>query len=101
VATPLFTPGGGSYATPTNVVVTCSTPGAAIYYTTDGSTPTPSSTYINNGGGIYLSAITTLKAAAFAYGYNNSAVATATYLINSPPIVNAGPQQTITTSSTT
>src|ERR1019366_7963192 len=26
VATPLFTPGGGSYATPTNVVVTCSTP---------------------------------------------------------------------------
>ncbi|MBU6410290.1 MAG: chitobiase/beta-hexosaminidase C-terminal domain-containing protein, partial [Verrucomicrobia bacterium] len=101
VATPVFTPGGGSYATATNVVVTCGTPGAAIYYTTDGSTPTTSSTYIYNGGSIYVSGVTTLKARAFAAGYNDSAVAGATYSINSPPVVNAGPQQNIGSSSTT
>ncbi len=101
VATPVFTPGGGSYPTPTNVVVTCATAGAAIYYTTDGSTPTTASTYIYNGGSIYLSAITTLKAAAFATGYIDSAVASATYTINSPPTVNAGPQQIISSSPTT
>ena len=101
VATPVFTPGGGSYATPTNVVVNCSTPGAAIYYTTDGSMPTTSSTYIYNGGSIYLSSVTTLKAKAFAIGYNDSAVATATYTINSPPFVYAGAQQIISSSPTT
>lgn len=101
VATPVFTPGGGSYPTPTNVVVTCSTPGSAIFYTTNGDTPTESDTYIYNGGSIYLSSITTLKAKAFANGYNDSAVATATYTINSPPFVYAGAQQVISSSSTT
>jgi RHS repeat-associated protein len=101
VATPVFTPGGGSYSTPTNVVVTCATEGAVIYYTTDDSTPTTSSTYIYNGGSIYLSSVVTLKAKAFATGYNDSGVASATYTINSPPTVNAGPQQIISSSPTT
>ncbi|MFN3408684.1 MAG: chitobiase/beta-hexosaminidase C-terminal domain-containing protein, partial [Limisphaerales bacterium] len=38
VATPQFSPGGGSYGGPTNVTITCATAGAALYYTTNGST---------------------------------------------------------------
>ena len=101
VATPVFTPAGGSYGNPTNVTVTCATGGAAIYYTTNGSTPTTSDTYIYNGSGIYVSGVTTLKAKAFASGYADSAVATATYTINAAPFVFAGVQQTVSSSPTT
>src|ERR1051325_672338 len=101
VATPVFTPGGGTYSRPTNVVVTCATDGALIHYTTNGSTPTALDTFIYNSGSVYLAAITTLKARAFKAGYSDSAVASATYTINSGPSVNAGPQQTLTTGSTT
>ena len=101
VATPAFTPAGGSYGSPTNVTVTCATAGAAIYYTTTGSTPTTSDNYILNGGTIYVSGVTTLKAKAFASGYNDSGVATATYTINAAPFVYAGAQQPSAGSPTT
>jgi RHS repeat-associated protein len=101
VAMPIFTPGGGSYPTATNVIVTCDTPGASIYYTTNGNTPTTLDTFVYNGGSVFLNCSVTLKAKAFAYGYNDSTVATATYSINCPPIVSAGPQQIISSSSTT
>jgi RHS repeat-associated protein len=101
VATPVFTPGGGTYSMPTNVVITSATEGAEIYYTTNGDTPTTSDTYIYNGGSIYLSSVTTLKAKAFKTGYDDSGVASATYNINSPPFVYAGAQQIISSSSTT
>jgi len=101
VATPVFTPGGGSYSSAQNVVVTCDTPGAAIYYTTNGATPTESDIFIYNGDSIYVSGVTTLKAKAFASGYNDSAVASATYFINSAPFVYAGAQQIISSSPTT
>jgi RHS repeat-associated protein len=101
VATPVFTPAGGSYGSPTNVTVTCATPGAAIYYTTNGNTPTTSDNYIFSGGTIYVSGVTTLKAKAFASGYIDSAVATVTYTINAAPFVSAGAQQIIFSSPTT
>lgn len=101
VATPVFTPGGGSYALPTNVVITCATDGALIYYTTNGNTPTVLDNFISSGGSVYLDKITTLKAKAFKQNYDESAVATATYNINSAPFVFAGTQQVITASSTT
>ncbi len=101
VATPVFTPAGGSYSTTTNIVITCATVGAAIYYTTNGSTPTTTDNYIYNGGTVYVSGVTTLKAKAFASGYNDSAVATATYTINGAPVVYAGAQQVISSSPTT
>jgi len=101
VATPVFTPGGGSYPTATNVVITCGTAGATIYYTTNGNTPTTLDTFIYNGGSVYLNCSVTLKAKAFASGYADSAVATATYSINCPPMVDAGSQQIIASSSTT
>jgi Chitobiase/beta-hexosaminidase C-terminal domain len=42
VATPVFSPAGGAIYTSTYVSITDATPGASIYYTIDGSTPTPS-----------------------------------------------------------
>lgn len=101
VATPAFSPAGGSHATPTNVTITCATDGAAIYYTTNGSTPTTLDNYTYNGGSVYLASVVTLKAKAFKSGYNDSAVASATYTINSGPGVSAGPQQVLAVTSTT
>jgi len=101
VATPVLTPGSGSYIGPTNITITCATDGAAIFYTTNGNTPTILDNYVYNGGTVTLSSSVTLKAKAFKGGYYDSAIATATYTINAGPGVNAGPQQIITSISTT
>nr|MCU0772378.1 chitobiase/beta-hexosaminidase C-terminal domain-containing protein [Verrucomicrobiota bacterium] len=86
VATPGLTPGGGSYPLPTNVVITCATEGAAIFFTTNGATPTTADTYLANGGGVSLTCSVTLKARAFKSGFTDSDVASATYTINCPPV---------------
>ena len=56
----------------------CATGGASIYYTTDGSTPTDSSTLYT--GPIAMTQNCTVKAIAVADGYENSEVAT--YVVN-------------------
>jgi hypothetical protein len=43
-ATPTFRPNGGFYTPSTSVTITSTTPSSTIYYTTDGTTPTTSST---------------------------------------------------------
>ena len=78
-ATPSFSPAPGNYSSPQSVTLSDTTAGAVIYYTTDGSTPTTSSTLYS--GSIAVSGTTTIKAIAVASGYLNSAVATGTYTL--------------------
>ena len=102
VATPEFSPSGGTYSGPTNAVVTCATEGAAIFYTTNGVDPTALDLYVPNGGSIELTEGVTLKARGFHADLAQSAVASATYTIPSTPDASAGDQQIVTgTTSTT
>ena len=82
VATPTFSPAGGTYTAVQSVSIGDTTSGATIYYTLDGSTPTTASTQYN--GAITVGATTTINAIATASGLANSTVATATYTINLP-----------------
>jgi LysM repeat protein len=97
---PTFTPPGGPYATAQSVSITSGSSGAAIYYTTDGTTPTTSSPVYS--APIAMSASGTLKALAVAPGYGPSAVATATYSIApipTAPVLSPSPG-TYTTAQT-
>jgi hypothetical protein len=78
-ATPTFSPTPGSYASAQSVTLSDTTSGAAIYYTTNGSTPTTSSTKFS--AAIPISSTTTIEAIAVASGYSNSPVASGTYTI--------------------
>ena len=76
-ATPTFTPAQGILYAPTAITLECTTPAATIYYTTDGTTPTITSTVYT--APINVTATTTIKAIAAATGFNLSNEASATY----------------------
>ena len=78
VAAPVFKPDGTtSFRGTQTVEIFCATPGASIYYTTDGTMPTSNSTAYN--GAISLAATTTIKAIAVKADMNDSAVAAVTF----------------------
>ncbi len=84
VATPAITPSGGNYNGSVSVTMQTPTSGASIYYTTDGSSPTPSSALYT--GAITLTSNATVKAKAFESGYNASAEASASFTLATPLI---------------
>jgi hypothetical protein len=80
VAAPTFSPAAGTYTTTQTVTITSATPGAAIRYTTNGTTPTSTSGTLY-AGPISVAATETVKAIAYEGGLSDSAVSTAVYTI--------------------
>lgn len=105
VATPVFSPAAGTYATVQSVTITCATAGAVIHVTTDGAAPTAASPAY--AGPIAVTSPTTLKAMATAAGLADSAVATADYVLRtatpviSPAAGTYATAQTVTITSAT
>ncbi len=62
IATPTFDPDAGTYSLPQSVTLSCTTSDATIRYTTDGTTPTTSSTVYSSP--IPVSSTITIKAKA-------------------------------------
>ena len=79
VATPTFSPAAGRYTEAQTVTISCATEGTTIYYTTDGTTPTATSTPYTQP--ILVEKTTTLKAIAVNADNEESPVATAKYVI--------------------
>jgi hypothetical protein len=80
VSTPSISPNGGNFDSPQTVTVSDTDSGLAgfaMYYTTDGTTPTTGSTLYT--APIAVSTSLTLKVLAVATGFLNSAVASATF----------------------
>lgn len=82
-ATPTFSPAPSSYTSVQSVTISDPTPGSTIYYTTNGTIPTTSSTVYS--GPITVSQTETVEAIAIASGYSPSSIAIALYTINLPP----------------
>lgn len=83
VATPTFSVEEGTYYENQSVTITCATPDATIYYTTDGSEPTTSSSTYSNA--LSINQTTTLKAKAYKNSeWSNMASATYTLKVATP-----------------
>jgi hypothetical protein len=78
--TPTASPAGGTYSSSQNVTLSTTTGGADIYYTTNGDSPTISSTHYT--GAIAVSSSQTIKAIAIKAGMTNSDVMSETYTID-------------------
>ena len=106
-ATPTFSPAPGGYSASQKVTISDTTSGAAIYYTTNGTTPTAASTLYT--GTITVGATETVSAIAIASGSTSSAVGSGLYTIlveAATPIFSPAPgsydgAQTVTISDTT
>ena len=79
VAAPWITPEAGIYTEAQTISMECSTEGASIRYTLDGSAPEIDSP--EYGGPFEVTETTTLKAVAFLDGWDDSGVAEADYVI--------------------
>jgi hypothetical protein len=78
-AAPSFSLPAGTYTSAQTVAISGSTPGSAVHYTLDGSTPTASSALYTSP--IAVSTTKTIAAIAVAQGYSNSNAVSAAYTI--------------------
>ena len=108
VATPSITPNGGSSNTAVNVTLSSTTAGASIYYTTNGNPPTTGSSLYT--AQFTLNASATVRAFAVKFGMTDSAVASATFTINTtlqvtidttPPVRSNGAPSGVLAAGTT
>lgn len=98
VATPVISPPGGTVTAPTNVTITCDTSGSVIRYTTDGSSPSSTSTQYT--APFTVSSTTTVKAKAFKSGLTDSAIATSTFTFNGAVTLTDGVAKTALSGAT-
>ena len=82
VKAPTFSPAAGAVAVNTTVTISTTTEGATIYYTTDGTNPTTTSSVYS--AAITIDAAKTIKAFAVKDGHPDSDIATAAYTIAEP-----------------
>ncbi len=80
-ATPTLSPNGGTITTSQKITISDSTPGAVIYYTTNGTTPKATSSELYTQG-FSLSASATVEALAVASGYANSSVSSTSFTVS-------------------
>ena len=79
VATPVMSPNGGTMNGPTTVTMTCSTSGASIYYTIDGTTPSQTSRLYTGPFTLMGDTNVTVKAKAFKRRMTASTIASADF----------------------
>ena len=99
VKAPAATPGSQTFTGSIQVILSSSTPGAAIYYTLDGSEPDRNSTSCADGASITITQDTTIKAFAVKENLEDSAVMTATYMLAKQEEKPAEPGNSGTTDS--
>jgi hypothetical protein len=87
VAAPTFVPGSGTFSNSVSVALATTTVGATIRYTTDGSTPTASSTAYTSP--FTLSASATVNTIATKSGMTDSSLSSANYTITSGGSTNS------------
>jgi len=99
--TPAIAPGTGTYPSAQLVTITDATPGAVIYYTTDGSVPGTSKTAVKYAGPFVVSEGEAVQAVAELSGAPNSNVVAAYYSFITAPTALAVPASAVSTPGAT
>lgn len=81
---PVINPEPGLYEGSVEVIITTTTPGAAIYYTLDESNPTTNSNLYTTFFTLHPPSTVTVKAIVTADGYENSEITTSTFTLIEP-----------------
>lgn len=87
VDTPMISPKGGKYMDNQSISITCITPGATIFYTTDGSDPISSSMIYT--GSFVIRSNTVIRSFGMKAGYQSSGIVTENYQIGSVESVDS------------
>lgn len=99
VSTPVISPAGGLFEGAQVITLSSATPGAALYYTLDGSVPTSSSTRYSSA--FTLSNSATLNVLGLKDGLNTSPISSASFTIgNQAPVWTTPTAQTVEELST-